>query len=130
MPDYFESCWEFVEGSSPSEIPTRSEFSDLYLDDSDHSVQFLTAELEKAAPRPPRTPRLLMISSGRMPSPCFVSNSSYGPLLFADKAKMTYRCTRDQSSSTIRESVHPQHRRAIGSSGVKTLDEQYSIAVV
>ena len=38
MPDYFKSCWEFVEGNSPSEIPTRSEFSDLYLDDSDHSV--------------------------------------------------------------------------------------------
>lgn len=51
IPDYLKDKWEFVEGDSLAEIPKRSERFDFYLHDSDHSMDFLTAELAAAMPR-------------------------------------------------------------------------------
>ncbi len=51
IPDYLKENWDFVEGNSLEVIPTRSETFDLYLHDSDHSMDFLTAELDAAWPR-------------------------------------------------------------------------------
>ena len=51
IPDYLKKHWDFVEGNSLEVIPTRQETFDLYLHDSDHSMDFLTAELAAAWPR-------------------------------------------------------------------------------
>ncbi|WP_439610384.1 class I SAM-dependent methyltransferase [Reyranella sp.] len=51
VPEYLKKHWEFVEGDSISTIPTRAEKFDLYLHDSDHSMDFLTAEAEAAWPK-------------------------------------------------------------------------------
>lgn len=51
IPAYLTDYWEFVEGDSLAEIPKRKETFDFYLHDSDHSHDFLTAELAAALPR-------------------------------------------------------------------------------
>jgi Methyltransferase domain len=51
VPDYLRGHWDFVEGDSLAEIPRRKERFDFYLHDSDHSLDFLNAELAAAMPR-------------------------------------------------------------------------------
>lgn len=43
--------WELVEGDSLKVIPQRSEIFDFYIHDSDHSMVFLTKELEAVWPK-------------------------------------------------------------------------------
>jgi hypothetical protein len=51
IPAYLKDNWEFVEGDSLAEIPKRKETFGFYLHDSDHSMDFLNAELAAALPR-------------------------------------------------------------------------------
>ena len=51
VPGYLKGHWQFVEGDSLAEIPKRRERFDFYLHDSDHSMDFLTAEIAAAWPR-------------------------------------------------------------------------------
>jgi len=51
VPDYLKGRWQLVEGDSLAEIPKRRERFDLYLHDSDHSMEFLAAEIAAAWPR-------------------------------------------------------------------------------
>jgi predicted O-methyltransferase YrrM len=48
VPEHLKARWELVEGDSLAEIPKRTETFDLYLHDSDHSMQFLAAESSAA----------------------------------------------------------------------------------
>jgi cephalosporin hydroxylase len=51
IPDYLKSHWQFVEGDSLAEIPKLEEKFNFYLHDSDHSMDFLSAEIAAALPR-------------------------------------------------------------------------------
>jgi len=51
VPDHLKDRWEFVEGDSLVEIPRRSETFDFYMHDSDHSMNFLGAEIAAVLPR-------------------------------------------------------------------------------
>jgi len=51
IPERLKSRWDLVLGDSLTEIPKRPETFDLYLHDSDHSMSFLRAEMERARAR-------------------------------------------------------------------------------
>lgn len=48
VPPYLREGWELVEGDSLQVIPDRAEQFDLYIHDSDHSMQFLYREMTEA----------------------------------------------------------------------------------
>ncbi len=92
VPEYLKSRWDFVEGNSLEEIPRRSETFDLYLHDSDHSMAFLTAELERAAPRLSRHATIVADDvdwSNAFFAFCVTRKLS--PLLFTDNGKDNLR---------------------------------------
>jgi hypothetical protein len=51
VPALLKKRWELIEGDSLVEIPRLSQRFDFYLHDSDHSMSFLSKELEVAWPR-------------------------------------------------------------------------------
>jgi len=92
IPDYLKGHWQFVEGDSLAEIPKRQETFDLYLHDSDHSMDFLRAELAAALPH--LSSRAVIIaddidwSNGFF---CFCVEHRLSPLLFTDNGKDNLR---------------------------------------
>ena len=48
-PEYLRKNWEFIEGDSLEIIPNLKYEFDLYIHDSDHSMNFLTSELREAS---------------------------------------------------------------------------------
>jgi predicted O-methyltransferase YrrM len=51
VPNHLKDRWEFVEGDSLVEIPRRRDTFDFYMHDSDHSMNFLSAEIAAVLPR-------------------------------------------------------------------------------
>lgn len=91
-PGYLKERWDFVEGNSLDVIPSRRETFDLYLHDSDHSMHFLTAELESAAPRLSRDATIVADDidwSNAFFAFCVARKLS--PLLFTDNGKDNLR---------------------------------------
>lgn len=92
IPDYLKSHWDFVEGNSLEVIPTRRETFDLYLHDSDHSMDFLTAELSAAWPR--LSPKATVVVDDIDWSNAFFSfcvTRQLSPVLFTDNGKDNLR---------------------------------------
>jgi hypothetical protein len=48
IPEYLKANWEIIEGDSLQVIPSLNEEFDLYIHDSDHSMEFLSLELAAA----------------------------------------------------------------------------------
>ncbi len=48
IPEYLKKSWNFIEGSSLEEIPKLNHTFDFYIHDSDHSFDFLNAEISFA----------------------------------------------------------------------------------
>jgi predicted O-methyltransferase YrrM len=92
IPDYLKEHWDFVEGDSLVEIPKRNEKFDFYLHDSDHSMDFLGAELAAAKP-------LLSPSAAVLVDDIDWSNAFFAfcvqhrlnPVLFTDNGKDNLR---------------------------------------
>jgi predicted O-methyltransferase YrrM len=92
IPGYLKTQWDFIEGNSIDEIPKRQEIFDLYLHDSDHSMAFLTAELDKALPR--LSPDATIIADDIDWSNAFFSfcvERKLFPMLFTDNGKDNLR---------------------------------------
>jgi len=92
VPDYLKSLWDFVEGDSLAEIPKRQEVFDIYLHDSDHSMDFLSAEMAAALPR--LSPHAVMIADDIDWSNGFFGfcvTHGLSPLLFTDNGKDNLR---------------------------------------
>jgi predicted O-methyltransferase YrrM len=92
IPDYLKKHWDFVEGNSLEVIPTRQETFDLYLHDSDHSMDFLTAELDAAWRR--LSPSATVVVDDIDWSNAFFSfcvNHRLSPVLFTDNGKDNLR---------------------------------------
>jgi len=92
IPDYLKSRWHFIEGDSLAEIPKRQETFDLYLHDSDHSMDFLSAELAAALPR--LSPGAVIVADDIDWSNAFFGfclEHKLSPLLFTDNGKDNLR---------------------------------------
>lgn len=92
IPDYLKKYWDFVEGNSLEVIPTRSETFDLYLHDSDHSMDFLSAEIAAAWPR--LSPEATVVVDDIDWSNAFFSlcvTRQLSPILFTDNGKDNLR---------------------------------------
>jgi predicted O-methyltransferase YrrM len=92
IPDYLKGLWRFVEGDSLAEIPKLQEKFDIYLHDSDHSMDFLRAEIAASLPR--LSPRAVIVaddidwSNGFF---AFCVERGLSPLLFTDNGKDNLR---------------------------------------
>jgi predicted O-methyltransferase YrrM len=106
IPDYLKKHWDFVEGNSLEVIPTRQETFDLYLHDSDHSMEFLTAELAAAWSRL-RSEAMVVVDdidwSNAFFSFCVMRKLS--PVLFTDNGKDNLRVR-----SGLVKLDHPRNR--------------------
>jgi predicted O-methyltransferase YrrM len=92
VPEYLKSQWQFIEGSSLNEIPKISEAFDFYLHDSDHSMNFLTAEIEAALPR--LSPSAIVVVDDIDWSNAFFAfcvKQQLSPILFTDNGKDNLR---------------------------------------
>jgi Methyltransferase domain len=92
VPDYLKGHWHFVEGDSLFEIPKRPELFDLYLHDSDHSMDFLRSEIAAALPR--LSPTAAIVVDDIDWSNAFFAfcvEQQLSPLLFTDNGKDNLR---------------------------------------
>jgi hypothetical protein len=92
VPDWLKDRWEFVEGDSLTEIPLRSETFEFYMHDSDHSMNFLSAEIAAVLPR--LAPSAVAVvddidwSNGFF---AFCVQKRMSPILFTDNGKDNLR---------------------------------------
>lgn len=92
VPDRLKDRWDFIEGDSLIEIPRRSERFDFYMHDSDHSMNFLGAEIAAVLPR--LTPSAVAViddidwSNGFF---AFCVAQRLSPALFTDNGKDNLR---------------------------------------
>jgi predicted O-methyltransferase YrrM len=92
IPEYLKSRWRFIEGSSLDEIPKLSESFDFYLHDSDHAMDFLSAEIDAALPR--LSPSAIVVVDDIDWSNAFFSfcvRQRLSPVLFTDNGKDNLR---------------------------------------
>lgn len=92
VPSHLKTRWELVEGDSLVEIANRTEVFDFYVHDSDHSMEFLRAELGAALPRLARSATVLVDdidwSNGFL---AFCVEQRLRPILFTDNGKDNLR---------------------------------------
>jgi transketolase len=92
VPSRLKARWELVEGDSLVEIPKRSEVFDFYIHDSEHSMEFLRAELAAGLPR--LSPSATVVaddidwSNGFL---AFCVEQRLRPVLFTDNGKDNLR---------------------------------------
>jgi predicted O-methyltransferase YrrM len=92
VPEYLKPNWHLIEGSSLDEIPKLSETFDFYLHDSDHAMDFLTAEIDAALPR--LSPGAVVVVDDIDWSNAFFSfcvRQLLSPILFTDNGKDNLR---------------------------------------
>ena len=92
VPDYLKPFWEFVEGSSLDEIPKRRETFGFYMHDSDHSHDFLVAEI--AAAKSKLSPSGVVVVDDIDWSNAFFAfcvEDHLAPVLFTDNGKDNLR---------------------------------------
>jgi transketolase len=92
IPSDLKTRWELVEGDSLAEIPNRREVFDFYVHDSDHSMEFLRAELGTALPRLSPSATILVDdidwSNGFL---AFCVEQRLRPIFFTDNGKDNLR---------------------------------------
>jgi predicted O-methyltransferase YrrM len=92
IPDDLKERWESIEGDSLVEIPKRTETFDFYMHDSDHSMNFLSAELSAALPR--LAPTAIAVVDDIDWSNAFFAfcvEQRLSPMLFTDNGKDNLR---------------------------------------
>jgi len=92
VPDYLKAHWEFVEGDSLVEIPKQTALFDFYMHDSDHSMDFLSAEIAAVLPR--LTPSAILVIDDIDWSNAFYAfcvERRVSPVLFTDNGKDNLR---------------------------------------
>lgn len=89
IPDYLKKYWNFIEGSSLDVIPTLNEKFDFYIHDSDHSYDFVNAEM-KLAIKKMHNHGTLLVDDINWSNAFFkvCSEQHYYPLCLTDNGKL------------------------------------------
>ena len=92
VPAYLKERWHFIAGDSLAEIPKQTATFDFYMHDSDHSMDFLSAEI--AATLPHLSPSAVLVIDDIDWSNAFFAfcaDRRVSPILFTDNGKDNLR---------------------------------------